>query len=265
LTLTAQDFRFHPYRVEQGLPSDVIKAATQDSLGYIWIATDDGLVKYDGLKFTTYKQAFRSQYVKGFLHTRDGKLLAFGDLDVIEISNRIDTVIFRQVLKGERFFSDSAIWFPKSIYQDANGFIWIGEPHSVIRYDGHNIKRFDFGEENRSSVYTRSFSFFEDHFKTLYVISYNGSVFRYSAAQEKFLPIDHLKFPSDISCVLYYKDNLLFGARDGLFSAQVTLSGIKQPRNIFPVRHVSHLTMLPDSSVLASTFEEDLYTIKFPP
>lgn len=265
LTLTAQDFRFHPYRVEQGLPSDVIKAATQDSLGYIWIATDDGLVKYDGLRFTTYKQAFRSQYVKGFLHTREGKLLAFGDLDVIEITNRIDTVIFRQVLKGERFFSDSAMWFPKSIYQDTNGYIWLGEPHSVIRYDGSNIKRFDFGEENRSSVYTRSFAFFEDQFKTLYVISYNGSVFRYSQAQEKFLPIDHVKFPSDISCVLYYKNNLLIGARDGLFSAQVTLSGIKAPRNIFPVRHVSHLTLLPDSSVLASTFEEDLYTLRFTP
>src|SRR5690606_15339999 len=80
-----QHYRFHQYRVEQGLTGDVIKAVTQDSLGVLWIATAGGLVKYDGLRFITYMDAYRSHYVKGFLHARDDRLLAFGDLDVIEI------------------------------------------------------------------------------------------------------------------------------------------------------------------------------------
>src|SRR5436190_13029822 len=111
----AQEYRFRLYRVEQGLPSDVIKAVAQDALGFIWIATDDGLVKYDGLKFTTYKAALRSQYAKAFLQTRDGRLLAIGDLDLIEIQNKIDTVIFKSLLRGGRTSSDTTLWYPKAI------------------------------------------------------------------------------------------------------------------------------------------------------
>jgi ligand-binding sensor domain-containing protein len=123
--LYAQEYRFGLYRVEQGLPSDVIKAITEDSLGFLWIATDDGLVKYDGLHFTTYKSALRSQYAKSFFHTRNGRLLMAADLELIEIQNQVDTVIFKTILRGERSLTDSAIWFPKSIYEDRKGNIWL--------------------------------------------------------------------------------------------------------------------------------------------
>ena len=72
--IQGQEYRFQQYRVEDGLPSDVIKAVAQDSLGFFWIATDDGLVKYDGIQFHTYKSAFLSQYTKGLLNTHDGRL-----------------------------------------------------------------------------------------------------------------------------------------------------------------------------------------------
>jgi signal transduction histidine kinase/ligand-binding sensor domain-containing protein len=260
-----QHYRFHQYRVEQGLPSDVIKAITQDSLGFFWIATDDGLVKYDGLKFTSYKNAFRSQYVKGFLHTREGNLLAFGDLDVIEIKNMVDTVQFETILTGERFLSDSAIFFPKSIFQDAEGAIWLGEPKSVVRFQDSKLKRYDFGEENRSGVFVRSFSFFEDEAKNLYTISYNGNLFKYLRDQDRFEHIKNIKLPGDINGVLFFNNRLLIAGRDGLFSVRLSDSGIKSPENIFPIRHVSHLLLDSDSSILVSTYGEDLYRIRFTP
>ncbi len=42
------------YTVDQGLPSNECHHVLQDSLGYIWIATDRGLVKWDGYEFRTY-------------------------------------------------------------------------------------------------------------------------------------------------------------------------------------------------------------------
>ncbi len=86
----AQDYHFKQYRVEDGLPSDIIKGCTQDSLGFFWIATDDGLAKYDGIKFTTYREPLHSGYVKGFFHSKkNGRLFAFGDLDFLEIRNLV--------------------------------------------------------------------------------------------------------------------------------------------------------------------------------
>lgn len=55
-TLKAQDFNFQRtnYTIEDGLPSNECHRVLQDDEGYIWIATDRGLVKYDGYEFRTY-------------------------------------------------------------------------------------------------------------------------------------------------------------------------------------------------------------------
>ncbi len=262
LTLDAQHYRFRQYRVEQGLPSDVIKSVTEDSLGYIWIATDDGLVKYDGARFTTYKQALRSQFAKGFLHTSTGRLLAFSDLDLVEIQNAVDTVTFKPILRGERYLSDSTISYPKSIYQDKANNIWLGEPRSVVRYDGEKVNRFDFGESNRTSVFVRSFSFFEDDVSNLYVVSYHGTVFRYDARAEKFDEIA-VAFPREVSGVLYHDGRVYIAARAGLFVGEVRSGNISRPINEFPVEGVSDLKLTRDSSIIVSTYGPDLYRIRY--
>jgi signal transduction histidine kinase len=263
INLQAQQYRFHQYRVEQGLPSDVIKGVTEDSLGFIWIASDDGLIKYDGIKFTTYKNALRSQFAKGFIHTAKGELLAFSDLDLVRIENRIDTVAFSTILRGERFLTDSTMSFPKSIYQDKRGSVWIAEPKSVIQYASGKVKRYEFGEEDRSPVFVRSFNFFEDSEGNLYTVSYNGGVFRYDREQNDFFKQKNMRLPADVSHVLYFRDMLLIASRTGLFKATVSNNQVSPPENIFPVLGVSHLALAKDSSVMVSTYGEDLYRVHF--
>ncbi|MDB5239950.1 MAG: signal transduction histidine kinase [Spirosoma sp.] len=48
--------RFEHLTVNQGLANNVVYAMLQDSRGYMWFATDNGLNKYDGYTFTTYKK-----------------------------------------------------------------------------------------------------------------------------------------------------------------------------------------------------------------
>lgn len=54
--LNAQDLNFQEinYTIEDGLPSNECHDILQDSLGYIWIATDRGLVRFDGYTFKSY-------------------------------------------------------------------------------------------------------------------------------------------------------------------------------------------------------------------
>lgn len=47
---------FRNISVENGLPDGTVKDLLQDNVGYVWVATFDGLAKYDSHKFTTYKQ-----------------------------------------------------------------------------------------------------------------------------------------------------------------------------------------------------------------
>ncbi|MCW3128073.1 MAG: putative signal transduction histidine kinase [Bacteroidetes bacterium] len=42
------------YTVKDGLPSSTVYAATQDKRGFMWIGTEAGLVRFDGVNFKTY-------------------------------------------------------------------------------------------------------------------------------------------------------------------------------------------------------------------
>lgn len=41
--------------VEQNLPSPYVFDVLEDNSGYIWVASNDGLSKYDGFEFINYK------------------------------------------------------------------------------------------------------------------------------------------------------------------------------------------------------------------
>ena len=46
----AQVFRFQSYSVAEGLPSDVVYGLFQDNKGYLWIATENGVCRHDGVE-----------------------------------------------------------------------------------------------------------------------------------------------------------------------------------------------------------------------
>jgi ligand-binding sensor domain-containing protein len=49
------ELRFEHITVEQGLPNNSAIRVMQDQKGYIWVATYNGLCKFDGYNFTTYQ------------------------------------------------------------------------------------------------------------------------------------------------------------------------------------------------------------------
>lgn len=48
------EYNFRHYSIEEGLPTSQIYDAIQDLDGYMWFATDKGLVKYNGYEFNTF-------------------------------------------------------------------------------------------------------------------------------------------------------------------------------------------------------------------
>jgi signal transduction histidine kinase/ligand-binding sensor domain-containing protein len=50
-------YRFDVWTSDNGLPQNSINAILQTSDGYLWLATNGGLVRYDGLRFTVFNTA----------------------------------------------------------------------------------------------------------------------------------------------------------------------------------------------------------------
>jgi signal transduction histidine kinase/ligand-binding sensor domain-containing protein/CheY-like chemotaxis protein len=66
------------WRIEQGLPQDTIQTLAQTADGYLWIGTQRGLARFDGVRFTVYSPAntpaLHSQAIDTLLADPDGSL-----------------------------------------------------------------------------------------------------------------------------------------------------------------------------------------------
>ncbi|HEY5825467.1 MAG TPA: ATP-binding protein [Cyclobacteriaceae bacterium] len=252
-SVTAQHYQYKQYRVENGLPTDIIKSIAQDSAGYFWIASDEGIIKYDGVNFTSYRKALHSQYAKGLVTTQSGRLLLFGDLDLIEIKRQKDTVLFQSIREGTRNRNDSMLWYPKSLYEDKLNSYWVSEPQSIVRLQDNHLERFDFDIKERSPRFLRSFSFFEDLQGNFFTTSYLGNVYQFHPDLNKFIP-DKGKFPSFISHLIILNNQLWLGTDTGVYAAQLKPEGgFEKPILKYSLENVSYLLPLPDSSLLVCT------------
>ena len=78
--INAQDIKFERISVEQGLSNNQIRCVLQDKYGFIWIGTHDGLNRYDGYKFTIYRNnpadsmSLTSNWITGLYEDRSGDL-----------------------------------------------------------------------------------------------------------------------------------------------------------------------------------------------
>jgi len=52
--LSAQNYKFHNFKQEDGLPQPYVYSLIQDSQGYLWVGTGDGLSRYNGFNFENY-------------------------------------------------------------------------------------------------------------------------------------------------------------------------------------------------------------------
>jgi hypothetical protein len=64
------------YGTKEGLPSDLVKAVAKDRFGFVWLATDAGLVRFDGVDFDSYAEEVSFAFGKSLLLTGDGPAMS---------------------------------------------------------------------------------------------------------------------------------------------------------------------------------------------
>ena len=55
-TATAQ-YRFESWTADEGLPQNSVYSIIQTRDGYLWLTTFDGLVRFDGVRFTVFDKS----------------------------------------------------------------------------------------------------------------------------------------------------------------------------------------------------------------
>ncbi|GAA0708157.1 hypothetical protein GCM10009105_07490 [Dokdonella soli] len=75
-----EQIRFRTYSMAQGLPQATTRAIAQDSTGFLWIGTQDGLARFDGYGFNVYRHdrndagSLSDNHISGLVADTDGVL-----------------------------------------------------------------------------------------------------------------------------------------------------------------------------------------------
>lgn len=121
--------QFRRIGVEQGLPSSRINALAQDRAGYLWIATDDGVARFDGLSMRVWRHnpgivgGMPDNLVNALHVDREDRVwMSFGKNGVGLIDGRRREV---QPLLSEAVpaFATADVW---AIAETPDGSLWFG-------------------------------------------------------------------------------------------------------------------------------------------
>ncbi|MEI7811381.1 MAG: two-component regulator propeller domain-containing protein [Ignavibacteria bacterium] len=139
----AQQLAIRNYTVEDGLPLNTIYSILQDHSGYIWLATQGGLSRFDGTVFTNYTtvDGLISNDVGCLYEDKNGSLW-IGFSDHGGVCKYDQTKFTKYFIKEE--FKNCPVF---SICEDKKGVLWFGtKGNSIIKY--HNKREIPFEYNN---------------------------------------------------------------------------------------------------------------------
>ena len=124
------DLQFEHLTVEQGLSSNSVFGVFQDSRGFMWFGTTDGLNKFDGYSFTVYKHdpldsnSIAANNISQIYEDRSGTLWLQGGFKSFDRAT------------GKFSHYDLRAWSTPLIHEDMSGAIWIAS-------DREGLNKFD--------------------------------------------------------------------------------------------------------------------------
>jgi len=166
--IEAPSLYFSNLRQEDGLPSNIISSVVQDQKGFIWIATANGVCRYDG--FTTI--VFKNDGSPNSLPSNNISSLLMDD-DTLWVGTwkglckiNTKTLAINRVNLG----SDITI---RCLYKSMNSRIWIGTSNGLLVYN-KELNKFDFLDDTNSDLsHSTIRCFYETKDGSLWIGTYN--------------------------------------------------------------------------------------------
>lgn len=257
--------KFNPLSIEDGLSESVVYCILQDSYGFMWFGTQDGLNRYDGNKFSVYKNdnekadsicdnevrcLIEDKYKNIWIGTENGLSKYDREKDCF-MNFKSDINIPHSLPKNEI----------RKIIEDGAGNLWIGTyGGGLVFYDVADNLFFTCtgnGDDVSNLRDKRIIDIVKDRNENLVIGTWGGGVNLYDIKSKKFI---HFTLTDDeesnisnmrVNAVYRDRENVLWAAtNNGLYSKENETSAFI---------HYKHDTLKPSSisSDLVSSIFED--------
>ncbi|PSL27549.1 ligand-binding sensor domain-containing protein [Chitinophaga ginsengisoli] len=146
--VSGQSYYFRHYQVENGLSNNAVICSLQDSRGFMWFGTKDGLNRFDGYTFKVFRHnpqdstSIGSNFIHALYEGADGTLWVGTENGLYQYDNSTESFRLLDVApKGQ----------VRAIQGDSTGNIWFVSGVSLFRYH----------QASRQLQYFNTNSFFE--------------------------------------------------------------------------------------------------------
>lgn len=134
-----QTIRFGHVSLEEGLSHTGLSCVLQDSKGFLWFGTIDGLNRYDGYHCRVYRNepgnanSLSHSYIRSLCEDRKGTLW-IGTMDGLNKFDRLteDFVRFQHDPADPKSLGGNGVM---CIYEDKSGTVWIGTTKGLDAFD----------------------------------------------------------------------------------------------------------------------------------
>ena len=168
----ARSWVHESWTVKDGLPVNSINSLLQDRTGYIWASTFDGLVRFDGLRFTVFNSANSEELPSNriillkegrdgalWLTTEQGHIVRFRD-------GRFTNIPFEK--------SSPSVGLT-TLFVDSLGAVWAGNPGGLWTIHRDTLVRV-----GKGTIDVRVASIIQQRDGGVWVGTANGGIFRVS-------------------------------------------------------------------------------------
>ena len=172
---------FSTLSIRDGLPSNIINSIAQDKNDFIWIGTSNGLCRYDGHRFITFKKEGSNSLPANEISS----LLIDGDFIWVGTWKglcKINTLTFEVVpidMKGNNII--------RTLCKGTENVIWIGTTTGLIKYSKGGLTEYNISNSNISHNTIRAIH--PDKYGNLWVGTYD-KVNKLPKGENSFVQID---------------------------------------------------------------------------
>jgi signal transduction histidine kinase/ligand-binding sensor domain-containing protein/DNA-binding response OmpR family regulator len=213
-----QSLKFEHIGTREGLSQDDVSSIIQDSQGFMWIGTGNGLNRYDGYKFINYshdpdnKNSLTNNVINDLAEDRNGNIwiATKGGLNMFNrASGR-----FVRYLHNEQDETSLAVDVVNRIRFDRNGNLWLATQNGLDYLDvsSNKFKHHVHIDNDSTSISNNNVhTVFIDQKQNVWAGTATGGLNRYLPAANKFLKFKHPDLATgrltadNIICI--YEDN----------------------------------------------------------
>ena len=267
--LGQQNYAVKNYLVEEGLPHNVINQILQDKKGFIWLATHNGISKYDGYTFKNYKSKPSD---KVFMKKNRIDRIAEDKTGRIWIrSNASQSNAYCFNPETESFWSPSLIndssvkeFTVSKIMPNTSGYVWLLSEKSgciLVKDALFNTRVYNKKSNSLSGNHVRSV--YEDQQQNSWLLTDNGITLVKKDKSNK--PVlffsDSKSIVKSFYSAIEVEDEIWFGASGGKIVKYSKTDHIFRTTALELNANIMRLEKLNDHTILAITDQKGFCTI----